>query len=50
MIYLSKGGAGADSDHMWIRPCVLKEGGNTNKICENCFFDHFYPVTQIQPT
>ena len=22
MIYLSKGGAGADSDHMWIRPWV----------------------------
>ena len=22
MIYLSKGGAGADSDHMWIRPCT----------------------------
>ena len=21
MIYLSKGGAGADSDHTWIRPC-----------------------------
>ena len=24
MIYLSKGGAGADSDHMWIRPCYPK--------------------------
>ena len=23
MIYLSKGGAGADSDHTWIRPCLL---------------------------
>ena len=22
MIYLSKGGAGADSDHTWIRPCT----------------------------
>ena len=22
MIYLSKGGAGADSDHTWIRPCL----------------------------
>ena len=22
MIYLSKGGAGADSDHTWIRPCI----------------------------
>ena len=22
MIYLSKGGAGADSDHTWIRPCM----------------------------
>ena len=24
MIYLSKGGAGADSDHTWIRPCTSK--------------------------
>ena len=24
MIYLSKGGAGADSDHTWIRPCEFK--------------------------
>ena len=24
MIYLSKGGAGADSDHTWIRPCYFK--------------------------
>ena len=23
MIYLSKGGAGADSDHTWIRPCWM---------------------------
>ena len=23
MIYLSKGGAGADSDHTWIRPCTI---------------------------
>ena len=23
MIYLSKGGAGADSDHTWIRPCGI---------------------------
>ena len=22
MIYLSKGGAGADSDQTWIRPCI----------------------------
>ena len=22
MIYLSKGGAGANSDHTWIRPCM----------------------------
>ena len=24
MIYLSKGGAGADSDHTWIRPCTYQ--------------------------
>ena len=28
MIYLSKGGAGADSDHTWIRPCVRPEVWN----------------------
>ena len=43
MIYRSKGGAGADSDHTWIRPC--------SSCCDAVFtsvmlssFSHFFTI------
>ena len=37
MIYLSKGGAGADSDHTWIRPWGGDLWLRSNILTDNCF-------------
>ena len=42
MIYLSKGGAGADSDHTWIRPWLCEFVGN-------CFGPRYFSLGVTLP-